>query len=98
MAKGDKKRPKYIENILKEVNDDLRRRKVQDCSPYPYADSLFSFWTDYLLTKKWYKGWNIHVDRQVTFADGRVETIRALAGPVSMRDEKTNAECYVQIW
>ena len=98
MAKGDKKRPKYIENILKEINDDLRRRRVQDSGHFPYGDELFSFWTNYLSSKGWYRGWNIHVDRQVTLSDGSVRAVRALAGPMYMRDEKTKAECYVQIW
>lgn len=92
------KRPKYIEKILAEVNDELRRRKVKDTGGFPYADSLFSFWTGYLLHNKWYKGWNIHVDRQVTYSDGSVHTVRALAGPYADRDEQTKADDYVQIW
>ena len=97
MAKGDKKRPQYIEKMLVEVNDDLRRRKVKDTGHFPYADPLFSFMTNYLSNNGWYRGWNIHVDREITISTG-TKTIRALAGPYCDRDEMTKVMDYVQIW
>jgi hypothetical protein len=85
----NKKRPKYIERQLKEVNDFLRANKVQD----DYKNPLFWWWTQYLSANGWYRGWNVHVDR---FVDGK--TIRALAGPYNEMDEYTRQNYYNQIW
>ena len=82
-----KKRPKYIENQLKEINDILRERRLK--YDQKYEDNLFNWFTQHLLDHNWYRGFNIHYD--VTKEDGTV--IRALAGP-----DYENKDYYIQIW
>lgn len=86
MAK-QKKRPQYIENQLKEINDIFRvkRLKYED----KYNDPLFSWFTQHLLEHGWYQGFNMHHD--VTLDDGRI--IRALCGT-----EYESMDYYIQIW
>lgn len=89
----EKNRPQYIEKQLSCVNDYLRMHKVQDHN----RDNLFWWWVCYLTDNGWYRGWNLHIDQEVTIA-GERKIARVLAGPVSKMDEQTKANYYVQIW
>lgn len=92
---ANKKRPKYIENILKLVNDDLRRRKVQDY----YKDPLFCFAIFDLVpsSKGWYRGFNMHIDRYIDTKEGK-KLVRALTGPTNELPEEDKPNWYVQVW
>lgn len=50
-----KKRPKYIEDIIRDANAQFRRNYVKDEN-----DSLFSWLCGYLLDKDMYQGYNYH--------------------------------------
>lgn len=84
-----KNRPQYIEKQLKEVNKFLRETRVKD----QFSNDLFSWWCDYLLTNKWYRGFNYHYDKIITLNDGSTKVINALAGP-----DYHNKDYYLQIW
>ena len=56
MAKN-KKRTKYVTELINKVNETLRFRKIQDES-----DTLFVFACDYLLKKNMYQGYNFYKD------------------------------------
>lgn len=86
-----KKRPQYIEKQLYQINDILRasRMKYDD----RFDNPLFSWFTDYLLQHGWYRGFNMHYDKEVTYSNGTTKIIRALAGP----DYETK-DYYIQIW
>ena len=83
----DKKRPQYIEKQLSDINDYFRNIRLK--FDKKYDDSLFCWFTQYLLSNGWYRGFNMHYD--FTTNDGRV--IRALAGP-----DYENKDYYIQIW
>ena len=83
----NKKRPQYIENQLKNINDALRSSRVKWDDHY--TNPLFQWFTTYLLHHGWYRGFNTHYD--VTTENGRV--IRALTGP-----DYENYDYYIQIW
>lgn len=85
----NRKRPQYVEKQLKEVNKFLRETRVKD----HFSNDLFSWWCDYLLKNKWYKGFNYHYDKEVTYSDGSTKVIHALAGP-----DYRNKDYYLQIW
>jgi len=87
----NKKRPQYIEKQLSEINDVLRakRLKYED----KYNDSLFSWFTQYLLSHGWYRGFNMHYDKEVKYSDGTTRVLRALAGP-----DYEKKDYYIQIW
>lgn len=87
----NKKRPQYIKKQLSEINDILRsiRLKFDD----KYNNDLFSWFTNYLLHNGWYRGFNVHYDKEVTMSNGETKIIRALAGP----DYETK-DYYIQIW
>ena len=87
----NKKRPQYIEKQLKEINDYLRNIRLK--FDKKYDDSLFCWFTQYLLFNGWYRGFNMHYDQEVTYSDGTTKIIRALAGP-----EYENKDYYIQIW
>ena len=87
----NKKRPQYIEKQLKQINDVLRSKKMK--YEDRFSDSLFGWFTDYLLQHGWYKGFNMHYDQEVIYSDGTTKVIRALAGP----DYETK-DYYIQIW
>ncbi len=82
-----KKRPKYIEKQLKEINDIFRENRLKYDDRY--NNDLFVWFSDHLLHNGWYQGFNMHYD--VTKEDGTV--IRALAGP-----DYENKDYYIQIW
>lgn len=54
MAKN-KKRPKYVEEYINEVNNALEKWSVKDES-----NDLFIFACDYLLKRKMYEGFNFY--------------------------------------
>lgn len=87
----EKKRPQYIEKQLREVNDYFRnnRLKFED----KYNDTLFCWFTTYLSSHKWYRGFNMYYDKEVTYPDGSTKVIRALAGP-----DYEKKDYYIQIW
>ena len=85
----DKKRPKYIEKQLQEINDYFRNIRLK--FDKKYDDSLFCWFTQYLLSNGWYRGFNMHYD--VMPRPGTDKIIRALAGP----DYETK-DYYIQIW
>ena len=87
----NKKRPQYIENQLKEINDLFRttRLKWND----HYENPLFQWFTRHLSEHGWYRGFNMHYDQEVTYSDGTTKVIRALAGP-----DYENRDYYIQIW
>lgn len=91
MSKHNKKRPQYIWDMIKDVNDNLRSRKLK--WDEHYEDPLFNWCTQYLLSKKMYEGFNVHYDKEVTYSNGETKIIRALAGP----DYETK-DYYIQIW
>ena len=87
---ANKKRPQYIEKQLSEINGILRanRLKYED----KYNDSLFCWFTQHLLKHGWYRGFNMHYDKEVII-DGKSEIIRALGGT-----EYEKYDYYIQIW
>ena len=87
----NKKRPQYIEKQLHEINDVLRstRMKYDD----RFSNDLFCWFTDYLLHHGWYRGFNMHYDKEVKYSDGTTKVIRALAGP-----DYVKKDYYIQIW
>lgn len=87
----DKKRPQYIEKQLKEVNDTLRNIRLHWDDKY--NNDLFQWYTNYLLQHGWYRGFNMHYDKEVTYSDGTTKVIRALAGP-----DYDKKDYYIQIW
>ena len=89
----NKKRPAYIEKQLKEVNDFFRSNKVKD----DYNNPLFWWWCNYLSENGWYRGWNMHVDKEIETSEG-VKIVRALTGPYNKMDEYTKKNYYNQIW
>lgn len=70
MAQNRKKRPKYVDDLVKEVNHTLRCGKVKD-----ERNDLFVFMLHYLLRKKMYKGYNFYVDKKFEYG-----TLPILAG------------------
>lgn len=88
---SNKKRPQYIEKQLKEINDVLRANRVKYDDRY--ADNLFQWFTNYLLKHGWYRGFNMHYDKEVTYSDGTTKMIRAICGP-----EYEKYDYYIQIW
>ena len=86
----NKKRPQYIENQLKEINDILKAKRLKYNDHYD--DPLFQWFTHHLLEHGWYRGFNMHYDKEVII-DGKSEIIRALAGP-----DYENKDYYIQIW
>ena len=87
----NKKRPQYIEKQLSEINDLFRTRKLK--WDEKYNDSLFSWFTQYLLHNGWYRGFNMHYDKEVAMSNGETKIIRVLAGP-----EYEKYDYYIQIW
>lgn len=95
MLKGNdmKKRPAYVEKLIKEANDYFRRNKVQDYN----NDSLFCFIVHCYLPSKWYRGFNFHIDRYVDI-NGTPKLVRALTGPIEGLPVEEQSQWYVQIW
>ena len=87
----NKKRPQYIEKQLSEINDYFRNIRLK--FDKKYDDSLFCWFTQYLSSNGWYRGFNVHYDQEVTYSDGTTKVIRALAGP-----DYENKDYYIQIW
>lgn len=54
-TKGNKKRPKYIQDIVNDINAQLRANYVKDEN-----NDLFVWLCDYLLKRKMYEGYNFH--------------------------------------
>lgn len=94
MAKGDKKRPKYVEKQLQELNDYFRYMRVQEYHDNP----LFYWWCNYLSSNKWYRGFNFHIDREIRLSDGTTKTVRALTGPTRELPMEDQPNWYIQIW
>lgn len=87
----NKKRPQYIEKQLKEINDIFRNKKLKWNDHY--ENDLFSWFTDYLLHNGWYRGFNVHYDKEVKMDNEETKIIRALAGP-----DYEKKDYYIQIW
>lgn len=87
----DKKRPKYIEKQIAEINDIFRNERLKYDEHF-YND-LFQWITNYLLHHNWYRGFNMHYDCEVTYSDGSTKVIRALAGP-----DYEKKDYYLQVW
>ena len=89
--KQNRKRPQYIEKQLNEINDILRetRMKYED----RFTNPLFTWFTDYLLHNGWYRGFNMHQDKEITFSDGSTKVNRSLAGA-----DYEKKDYYIQIW
>lgn len=87
----DRKRPQYIEKQLQKINDYFRtiRLHFED----KYSNDLFAWYTSYLLTNGWYRGFNMYYDKEITCSDGTVKIIRVLAGP-----DYESKDYYIQIW
>ena len=74
MAKKEKKRPKYIVDLVNDVNASLRRNKQKDI----YSE--LAWWlVDYLTKNGWYKGHNFYIDSTLEI-NGEMVTRPALAG------------------
>lgn len=54
-TKGNKKRPKYIQDIVNDINAQLRAKYVKDEN-----NDLFVWLCDYLLKRNMYEGYNFH--------------------------------------
>ena len=87
---ANKKRPQYIENQLKEINDLLRATRLK--YENKYDDNLFNWFTNHLLHHGWYRGFNMYYDKDVII-DGKSEVVKVLAGP-----EYEKYDYYIQIW
>lgn len=54
-TKGNKNRPKYIQDIVNDINAQLRANYVKDEN-----NDLFVWLCDYLIKRKMYEGYNSH--------------------------------------
>lgn len=54
-SKGNKKRPKYIQDIVNDINAQLRANYIKDEN-----NDLFVWLCDYLLKRNMYEGYNFH--------------------------------------
>ena len=54
-SKGNKKRPKYIQDIVNDINAQLRANYIKDEN-----NDLFIWLCDYLLQRNMYEGYNFH--------------------------------------
>ena len=54
-SKGNKKRPKYIQDIVNDINAQLRANYIKDEN-----NDLFIWLCDYLLKRNMYEGYNFH--------------------------------------
>jgi hypothetical protein len=81
-----KKRPQYVTDLLKKVNQHLREFKVKE----EHTDNLFIFMCDYLLTRDMYRGYNFYKDMYNPY---KGEVVPVLAGSAK-KDEYD----YLQIW
>lgn len=54
-TKGNKKRPKYIQDIVNDINAQLRANYIKDEN-----NDLFVWLCDYLLKRNMYEGYNFH--------------------------------------
>ena len=54
-SKGNKKRPKYIQDIVNDINAQLRANYIKDEN-----SDLFIWLCDYLLKRNMYEGYNFH--------------------------------------
>lgn len=54
-SKGNKKRPKYIQDIVNDINAQLRANYIKDVN-----NDLFVWLCDYLLKRNMYEGYNSH--------------------------------------
>ena len=81
----NKKRPQYVTDIVKSVNERLRQAKVKDTN-----DTLFGWLCDWLLERGYYKGYNFFIDKYNDYV-GKV--IPVLAGT-----DDTEKYDYLQIY
>ena len=88
---NNKKRPQYIEKMIKDINDHFRSIRLKDGNQY--SNDLWNWFTCYLLDKGWYRGYNMYVDKVVPLSDGTVKNTRVLAGI-----DYANEDYYLQIW
>ena len=84
-SKGNKKRPKYIQDIVNDINAQLRANYVKDEN-----NDLFVWLCDYLLKRNMYEGYNFH-----KYGDKIVngEPIVCLAGTADK-----NKFDFLQVW
>lgn len=79
-----KNRPKYIQEIIDDINTILYNSKEKD----PHCD-LATWLTSYLLHKDLYRGYNFYIDK----VDNNGKTHKCLAGTSDMDKYE-----YIQIW
>ena len=84
-SKGNKKRPKYIQDIVNDINAQLRANYIKDEN-----NDLFIWLCDYLLKRNMYEGYNFH-----KYGDKIVngKPIVCLAGT-----EDKNKFDFLQVW
>lgn len=69
MSMRTKKRPKYIEELVKKINKRLEVMNVKD-----EGDTLFRFVCDLLLEKKMYQGYNFFKKKTIRI-DGEAHNV-----------------------
>ena len=82
-----RKRPQYIIKMLKDINADLRARKLK--YEDHYEDSLFQWCVSYLLHNHMYNGFNMYYDKKDKYGN----VVSVLAGP-----NYDEYDYYLQIW
>ena len=85
---ANKKRPKYIKDIIEDVNFYLRMNKVKDEN-----DTLFMWLCNYLSDKDMYQGFNYHKYGDKVANEVTGERIVILAG--SYEKDKFD---FLQVW
>ncbi len=86
MSNKIKKRPKYVQDLVDEVNDLFRQQGIKDIS----ENNLFWFTLNYLSKRKMYRGYNFYINKYDAKKDKYVPILAGTADP-SKYD-------YIQIW
>lgn len=82
-----RKRPQILENQLAAVNEWLSRNEVKS-----QDNELFSFWCDWLIQNKYYRGFNFYVNKVISTTEGPKSGL-VLAGS----SDPAKYDC-LQIW
>ena len=86
-----KNRPQYIENQRQDINKIFRAERLKFDAKYD--DTLFMWFTNYLLDNGWYRGFNMFIDRTVMDPNTGVEVTKSVH--VGLDYEKE--DYYIQI-
>lgn len=73
----NKKRPQYVTDMVKSVNERLRQAKVKD----PYNDTLFMWICDWLMKRGYYQGYNFYIDKYNDYARKVIPVLAGTADP-----------------